>query len=124
MQLTINNNTVRVSAEEAHALRLALTHHLKKIVSSPNMPQKPVVQRLLVAASQRWDAALADVRASGKPGVFAVKVGQFVGEVSRGEMLRLWKCLENDTCEKDGDSISLVDTDFMNSLFETMKDNE
>jgi hypothetical protein len=124
MQLTINNNTVSVSADEANALRLALTHHLKKIMSSPNMPQKPVVQRLLVAASQRWDAALADVRATIKPGVFAVKVGRFVGEISRGEMLRLWKCLENEACEKDCDKISLVDTDFMNSLFETMKDNQ
>jgi len=124
MELTINNNTVSASTTEAQALLQALTHHLKKIVSGPNMPKKPVVQRVLLATSEKWDSSLANVRATDKPGIFAIKVGQFVAEISRGEMLRIWKCLENDACEKDGDESSLVDTDFMNSLFETKKDNK
>jgi hypothetical protein len=124
MQLTINNKTLNVSADEAQALRLALTHHLKKIVSGSKMPNKPVVQRLLLATSEKWESTLADMRSTGKPGVFAVKVGQFVGEISRAEMLRLWKCLENDRCQGQGDEFSLVDTDFMDALFETKKDNQ
>jgi hypothetical protein len=39
-------------------------------------------------------------------------------------MLRIWKCLENDACKTDGDEFSLVDTDFMNALFETKKDHK
>jgi hypothetical protein len=113
-----------LSAAEAQTPRLALTHHLKKLVSGPKMPNKPVVQRILLATSEKWDSATADVRATGKPDVFAVKIGQFVGEISRAEMLRLWKCLENDHCHEKGDEFSLVDTDFMEALFETKKDNQ
>jgi hypothetical protein len=124
MNLTINNTAICASADEAQALRLALTHYLKKLVSGPKMPRKPVVQRPLLAANLKWDSTLADVRSTNQPGIFAIKVGQYVGEISRAELLRLWKSLESDRSQAEGDNMSLVDTDFMDSLFETMKDSQ
>ncbi len=120
MELSINSQKLDLSTDEAQALHRALGYYLKRIVSScPNLPKTPIVKRLMLTTEEKWDKAKADILPSARSGNFQIRVGTFRGEVSRAEMLRVWKHLEKEAGDATGELLELADGDFMDDLFRT-----
>jgi hypothetical protein len=119
VELIINNQKVEISAGDAEALHRALGYHLKRMIGKcPNLPRTPVVKRLMLISDDKWEKTQADIQPS-RSGQFTICVGTFKGEVSRAEMLRLWKHLEKAAGDATGDLLDLADSEFMDDLFRT-----
>jgi hypothetical protein len=71
---------------------------------------------LLLSPDTGWNRAQAEVQATAKSGVYRIRVGSYQAEVSRADMLRLWKSLEAQAGDSVDDLIGLADEDFLDGL--------
>jgi hypothetical protein len=95
MQITVKNQTITLTAGEAHALRRALGYHLHKLVQSlRDRPRTVVTGRLAVFTRDDWDHAQAEVVPGPGMARFAVRVAGLAVELGQAEALRVWKQLE------------------------------